>query len=42
LDIDDEVAVSLADTAITVHDFARRIFERWRYLYGVFEAVAVA
>ena len=42
MDIDEEVAVSIADTAVAVHDFAGSVLERWRYLYGVFEAVAVA
>ena len=41
-DIDDKVAVSHADTTVTVYDFASGVFERWRYFYGVFEAVAVA
>jgi hypothetical protein len=42
LDVDKKVAISLTDTAIAVHHFARGVFERWGYLHGIFEAVAVA
>jgi hypothetical protein len=42
LDVDDKVAISLTDAAVAVHHFARGVFERWGYLHGIFEAVAVA